>query len=189
VAGAAALGYPVALKVVSPDVSHKTDLGGVQLNLRTEAGVRAAFAEMMKAVSTRAPGASIQGILVQPMAAAGRDLIVGAKYDPNFGHAILVGMGGIFVEVLGDTVLRIAPFGRRTAEAMLRDLKVFPILEGRRGQAPADLGALVEVIRSMNRLVSDFPEIAEMDLNPVRVLEAGAGCRALDARMHLGAPA
>jgi acetyltransferase len=186
VAAAAALGYPVVLKVVSPDVSHKTDFGGVQLNLRTEAGVRAAYAEMMTAVRGHAPGAAIQGALVQPMAPAGRDLIVGAKFDPNFGHVILAGMGGIFVELLGDTALRVAPFGRRTAEAMLRELRVFPILEGRRGQAPADLGALVEVIRSATRLVTDFPEIVELDLNPVRVREAGAGCAALDARMRLG---
>jgi acetyltransferase len=101
---------------------------------------------------------------------------------------VLVGLGGIFVEVLGDTALRVAPFGRRTAEAMLQELRVLPILEGRRGQAAADLPALVEVIRSVTRLVTDFPEIEELDLNPVRVGEAGSGCLALDARIHL-APA
>jgi len=188
VQAAEALGYPVVLKVVSGEVSHKSDFGGVQLNLRTEAGVRAAYAEMMTAVRSRAPEAAIEGVLVQPMAAAGRDLIVGANFDSHFGHVVLVGMGGIFVELLGDTALRVAPFGRRTAEAMLRELRVFPMLEGRRGQAASDLEALVEVIRSVTRLVTDFPEIAELDLNPVRVHEAGAGCRALDARIRLGPP-
>jgi acyl-CoA synthetase (NDP forming) len=188
VAAAAELGYPVVLKVVSPEVSHKSDIGGVQLHVRDEAGVRAAYAEMMAAVRAHAPGASIQGGLVQPMLRGGRDLIVGARLDPNFGHVVLVGMGGIFVEVLRDVALRVVPFGRRTAEGMLRELRVFPILEGVRGQAASDLAALVEVIRAVTRLVTDFPEIVEIDLNPVRVMEAGGGCRALDARIRLGAP-
>jgi acyl-CoA synthetase (NDP forming) len=186
VAAAAELGYPVVLKVVSPDVSHKSDFGGVQLHLRDEAGVRAAYAEMMAAVQAKAPGAAIQGALVQPMLRSGRDLIVGARLDPNFGQVVLVGMGGIFVEVLHDVAMRIAPFGRRTAEAMLGELRVYPILEGLRGQAASDLPALVEVIRSVTRLVVDFPEIVELDLNPVRVMAPGSGCLALDARMRLG---
>ena len=185
VAAAAAVGYTTVIKVVSPDVSHKSDFGGVQLNLRNEAAVREAYADMMAAVRAQVPGADIQGALVQPMAPAGRDLIVGAKEDPNFGHVVLTGMGGIFVELLGDTALRVAPFGRRTAEAMLQELRFYPILEGRRGQAASDLPALVEVIRSVTRLVTDFPEIVELDLNPVRVHEAGKGCRALDARIRL----
>jgi acyl-CoA synthetase (NDP forming) len=185
-AAAEALGFPVALKVVGSGLSHKSDVGGVRLDLRDPAEVRAAFAEMQATVTERAPSASMTGALVQPMAAAGHDLIVGAGVDPNFGPVVLAGLGGIFVEVLGDAALRVAPFGRGTADAMLRDLKVFPIFEGRRGQPGADLPALVEVIGAVNRLVADFPEIAELDLNPVRVHEAGAGCRALDARLHLG---
>ncbi|MBM3694869.1 MAG: acetate--CoA ligase family protein [Actinobacteria bacterium] len=185
VTAAEELGYPVVLKVVSGEIAHKSDFGGVQLNLRSEEGVRAAYFEIMAAASSRAKGAAVSGVLVQPMAPAGRDLIVGAKHDPNFGHVILVGMGGIFVELLGDTSLRVAPFGRRTAEAMLRELRVFPILEGRRGQAPSDLPALIEVIRAVTRLVTDFPEIIELDLNPVRVHAVGEGAAALDARMRL----
>ena len=185
VAAAGELGYPVVLKVVSREVSHKSDFGGVQLNLRSDAGVRAAYAEMMASIADRAPGASIQGALVQPMLRGGRDLIVGARLDPNFGHVVLVGMGGVFVEVLRDRAMRVAPFGRRTAERMLEELKVYPILEGVRGQAAADIAALVETIRSVTRLVVDFPEIAELDLNPVRVLDAGDGCLALDARVVL----
>ncbi|MFH1330941.1 MAG: acetate--CoA ligase family protein [Actinomycetota bacterium] len=186
VAAAQEVGFPVALKVVGAGVSHKTDVGGAVLDRRDPAEVAAAYEEMLATVAARAPDAAVTGVLVQPMARPGHDLIVGARLDPNFGHVVLVGMGGIFVEVLGDTVLRVAPFGRRTAEAMLRDLRVFPILEGIRGRAPADLSALVEVIRSVTRLVTDFPEIEEIDLNPVRAHEAGTGCSGLDARIHLG---
>jgi acyl-CoA synthetase (NDP forming) len=188
-AGAAAeLGYPAVLKVVSPDVSHKSDFGGVQLNLRNEDGLRTAFADMMAAVATRAPGAAVEGALVQPMLRGGRDLIVGARIDGSFGHVVLVGMGGVFVEVLGDTALRVVPFGRRTSQAMLEELRVFPILKGVRGQPGSDLPALVEVIRAVTRLVTDFPEIAEMDLNPVRVMDSGSGCLTLDARIRLVLP-
>ena len=180
------LGFPVALKAVGTGLSHKSDLGGVRLGLGDAAGVAAAFSEMQTVVTARAPGAAMTGVLVQPMALAGHDLIVGASLDPNFGHVVLVGLGGIFVEVLGDAALRVAPFGPEAAAAMLRDLKVFPIFEGRRGQAPSDLPAFVAVIGAVNRLVADFPEIVELDLNPVRVHESGGGCRALDARIHLG---
>ncbi len=185
-AAAERLGFPVALKAVGSGLSHKSDVGGVRLDLRAPAEVQAAFSDMQAAVAARAPNAAMTGALVQPMAAAGHDLIVGADFDPNFGHVVLAGLGGIFVEVLGDAALRVAPFGRATAEAMLRELKVFPIFEGRRGQPGSDLPALVEVIAAVNRLVADFPEIAELDLNPVRVHETGAGCQALDARLHLG---
>lgn len=188
VAAAAEVGYPVALKVVGPDLSHKSDVGGVRLDLVGEAAVRAAYGEMMSAVGARAPGAAVRGALVQPMVPGGRDLIIGARFDPDFGHVVLAGMGGIFVEVLGDAALRVAPFGRATAEAMLRELRAYRVLEGVRGQRPADLPALVEVIGAVTRLVTDFPEIREIDLNPVRVMEAGEGCLALDARMLLGLP-
>jgi len=187
-AAAAEVGYPVALKVVGPDLSHKSDLGGVRLGLGTEAALREAYREMMATVAGRAPGASIQGVLVQPMAPEGLDLIVGARFDPDFGHVVLAGMGGIFVEVLGDAALRVAPFGSATAGAMLRELRAYRVLEGVRGQGPADVPALVELIGAVTRLVTDFPEIREIDLNPVRVLEAGEGCLALDARILLGLP-
>ena len=187
-AAAAAVGYPVALKVVGPDLSHKSDVGGVRLALGSETAVRRAYREMLATVAERAPGATIRGVLVQPMAQEGRDLIIGARFDPDFGHVVLAGMGGIFVEVLGDAALRVAPFGKATAGAMLRELRAYRLLEGVRGQAPADVPALVEVIGAVTRLVTDFPEIREIDLNPVRVMGAGAGCVALDARMLLGLP-
>jgi len=179
------LGLPVVLKVVSAEISHKSDFGGVQLNLRSEEGVRAAYREMMAAVSARADGAHIEGALVQPMLRGGRELIVGARLDRNFGHAVLVGMGGVFVEVLRDTAMRIAPFCADTALEMVQELRVFPILEGVRGQEPSDVGALVASILAVTRLVTDFPEIGELDLNPIRVLAPGDGCRVLDTRIHL----
>jgi acetyltransferase len=187
-AAAAGVGFPVALKVVGPALSHKSDVGGVRLDLADERSVRQAYREMLSAVAGRAPGASILAMLVQPMAAGGRDLIIGARFDPDFGHVVLAGMGGIFVEVLGDASLRVAPFGSATAGAMLRELRAYGVLEGVRGRGPADVPALVELIGAVTRLVTDFPEIREIDLNPVRVMEAGEGCLALDARMLLGLP-
>jgi acetyltransferase len=185
---AAGVGYPAALKVVGPDLSHKSDAGGVRLGLADEAAVRRAYRQMLATVAERAPGAKVAGVLVQPMAGEGRDMIIGARYDPDFGHVVLAGLGGVLVEVLGDVALRVAPFGRATAEAMLRELRGFRLLEGVRGEAPVDLPALVAVIGAVTRLVSDFPEIREIDLNPVRVMAAGEGCLALDARMLLGVP-
>ncbi len=185
VAAAAELGFPVAMKVISPEVSHKSDFGGVQLNLRNEEGVRLAYKDMMASVLSHAPDAQVDGALIQPMVIGGRDLIVGARLDTHFGHVVLVGMGGIFVEVFRDSAVRVAPFDRETAMAMLQQLQIWPILEGIRGQTPSDIDALVDAILSITRLVTDFPEIAEMDLNPVRVLARGQGCQTLDARMCL----
>lgn len=186
VAAANELGLPVVLKVVSPDVSHKSDFGGVQLNLRSIEGVRAAYGEMMAEVTERAPGSDVHGVMVQPMLRGGRDLIVGARLDPNFGHVVVAGMGGVFVEVFRDSAIRVAPFPRSSADAMLRELKVWPVLEGVRGQEASDTDAVAEAILAVARLVIDFPEITEMDLNPVRALATGKGCLALDARITLG---
>lgn len=182
------IGYPVALKVVGPDLLHKSDVGGVFLGLADEPVLRAAYLEMMATVAGRAPGVRVDGLAVQAMAGGGRDMIIGARYDPDFGHVVLAGLGGVLVEVLSDVALRVAPFGRATAEAMLRELRGYRVLTGVRGEAPADLPALVAVIEAVTRLVSDFPEIREIDLNPVRVMTAGEGCLALDARMLLGVP-
>ncbi len=185
VAAAAELGFPVVLKVVSADISHKTDFGGVQLNLRNEEGVRASWREMIDGIAERAPGARVDGALVQPMVRGGRDLIVGARLDGNFGHLVLVGMGGVFVEVFGDTAMRVAPFDAGTAHGMVARLRAFPVLSGIRGEPPADVDALVGTILAVTRLVTDVPEIAELDLNPVRVLDAGKGCLVLDARLSV----
>ncbi len=185
VAAAEETGYPVAMKIVSPEVSHKSDFGGVQLNLRNADAVRMAYRDMIASIRERAPDAHVQGALLQPMVLGGRDLIVGARLDHNFGHVVLVGMGGIFVEIFRDTALRVAPFEADTAMQMLRELKIFPLLDGARGQEPADVEGLVQVITAVTRLVTDVPEIVELDINPVRVLSRGKGVLALDARMCL----
>ena len=185
VAAAAELGFPVAMKVVSGEVSHKSDFGGVQLNLNNEESVRLAYQDMMTSIRAKAPDATIEGALIQPMVRGGRDLIVGARLDTSFGHVVLVGMGGIFVEVLRDTAMRVAPFERDTAQSMIQDLKVYPILQGVRGQRPMDTVVLLDIILAITRMVVDFPEIVELDLNPVRIMEAGGGCLTLDARMVL----
>ncbi len=185
VAAARELGFPVAMKVISPEVSHKSDFGGVQLNLRSAEGVRRAWVDMMAALEQRAPEARISGALLQPMVVGGRELIVGARRDESFGHAVLVGAGGIFVEILRDTSLRLVPFGIETAREMIGELRIHPMLAGSRGQAASDLEALAHVILSVARLVEDCPRIQELDLNPVRVMPEGQGCIALDARIHL----
>lgn len=189
VTAAVDMGVPLAMKVVGAELSHKSDVGGVQLNLRGEEGVRSAYRDMMASIAAAAPDAAVDGVLLQPMAPAGRDLIVGARLDGNFGHVVLVGMGGIFVEVFRDTAMRIAPFDAATVDDMFRELRIYPILTGARGQEPADLAALADVVLAVTRLVTDFPEIVEMDLNPVRVFEAGQGCLVLDARIALAGTA
>jgi acetyltransferase len=188
VAAAAELGLPAVLKVISPEISHKSDFGGVQLNLRSEEGVRGAYRDMIESLAAQAPGSHVYGVMVQPMLRGGRDLIVGARLDPNFGHVVLVGMGGVFVEVFRDTAIRVAPFPRSAAESMLEELRVWPVLNGVRGSEASDVASLVDAILAVTRLVTDFPEIAEIDLNPVRVMGEGKGCLVLDARMILDAP-
>ncbi|MDX9999908.1 MAG: acetate--CoA ligase family protein [Polyangia bacterium] len=183
---ASALGAPVTLKVVSADISHKSDIGGVQLNLRTEGGVRQGWSDMMALIAKHAPGAKVHGVLVQPMAGPGFELIVGGRQDATFGPMVLVGVGGIFAEVFRDISRRIAPFTRAEAERMLEDLRVAPVLRGARGQRPRDLGAVTDVILALSKLLLDFPDIAEIDINPFRVFGAGEGGLALDGRILLG---
>lgn len=185
---ARALGGPVTLKVVSADISHKSDLGGVQLNLRTEEGVRQGWADMTARIAQNAPGARVHGVLVQPMAGPGFELIVGGRQDATFGPMVLVGVGGIFAEVFREVSRRIAPFTRAEAERMVEDLRVAPVLRGARGQRPRDLGAVADVILALSRLLLDFSDIAEIDVNPFRVFGQGEGGLALDSRILLGPP-
>ena len=182
-AAAGVLGYPVAMKMVSRDAVHKSDVGGVCLDLADETAVRAACRGMARSLREHVPGARLEGVLLQPMAPPGRELIVGARWDRHFGHVVLVGMGGVFVEVFRDSAMRVAPFCADTVEEMLSELRVRPLLDGARGQEPADIAALTAVVLAVSRLVTDVPAIVELDLNPVRVFPAGSGCLVLDARM------
>jgi len=177
-------GYPVVLKVVSPDVTHKSDVGGVRLGLDSAAGVTAAFAEIVEAVKEHQPDARIDGVAVQKMARPGIEVIIGMSKDPQFGPVLMFGLGGILVEVLKDVAFRIVPLEPRDARQMVREIKGFPVLQGFRGQEPADLEALEKLILTVSAFVEAHPEIEELDLNPVFAYKDGA--IAVDARIVVG---
>jgi acetyltransferase len=178
---ARAIGLPVALKILSPDVSHKTDVGGVVLGLATAEAVVAAAETMLARVTRARPRARLDGFLVQSMAAGeGVELLLGMVRDPQFGPLVVVGLGGVFVEVLGDTAMRLAPVEPDEARAMLAELRMAPILGSFRGRAAVDLDGLAETVSRFSRLVSDVPELTEFEINPL--LAAPGGVRALDVR-------
>jgi len=183
-AAAARLGGPVALKLVSPDIVHKTDVGGVRLGLAS-AEVGAAAAAMLDRARAVQPAAVIGGLLVQAMAPPGKELLLGVLRDAQFGPLVVVGFGGIYVEILRDTAARLAPVGAADALAMLDELRMAPALRGARGEPPVDRGAVAEVITRFARVAVDWPELAEIELNPLIVGPAGAV--AVDARGRLDA--
>lgn len=177
------IGYPVALKVVSPDIAHKSDIGGVKLGLRTEKQVAKAFDDIMQAVKARQPGARVQGVAVQKMARPGVEVIVGLSKDAQFGPVVMFGLGGIFVEVLKDVSFRIVPLLRRDAREMVREIKGFPVLQGVRGQEAVDIAALEDILLKVSELAERHPEVRELDLNPIIAYKDGAV--AVDARVVL----
>ena len=177
------IGYSVVLKIVSPDVIHKFDVGGVALNLKTLSEVKDAYEKILKNVKKHKPNAKIIGVLVQEMAPQSTEVIVGAIKDPQFGPALMFGLGGIFVEVLKDVTFRIAPITESDAREMITEVKAYPILKGYRGQPPADIDAIVSILLSTSKLVMDHQEIKELDLNTIMVYEKGA--KTVDARIIL----
>lgn len=181
---AAVMGFPVVAKIQSHGIQHKTEIGGVRLNLQTEAAVRRAFGE----ISGRAKeaGAAIDGVLIQPMLSGGVETMIGIAADRLFGPLIGFGLGGIYVELLGDVRFRIAPLTDHDADELLREIRGFRLLQGYRGQPAADIDALRDVLLRVSRLADEVPEIVELDLNPVIVLPAGRGCRIVDARIKVG---
>lgn len=181
----AELGYPLALKLAVPYVAHKYDVGGVLLHLKNPEDLRAAFYQL-QALARQDPSAAEDfTVVLQPMAPRGREVFLGGKQDANFGPVLTFGIGGLYVEVIGDVVLRVAPLNRSEARAMIQEIEGIKLLRGVRGQKPADLEAIVEVLIRLSDLLIDFPEIAEVDINPIMVLEAGQGCRVLDTRLSL----
>jgi acetyltransferase len=185
-AGAAKeIGFPVVLKILSPDISHKTDVGGVRLDLRSEADVRTAFAQITTSALRAAPGARIDGVSVQEMIAepAGQELILGAKKDATFGAVLLFGMGGVTAELLKDRVLELPPLNERLARHMLTKLRCWPLLEGYRGRPGVNLDQLIEVLIRFSYLIADSPQIKEFDINPLAA--SPRRIVALDARAIL----
>jgi acetyl-CoA synthetase (ADP-forming) len=177
------MGYPVVLKIVSPDIIHKSDVGGVTLNLKNAKEVRKAYKQIMENVKKHKKDAEIVGVLVQEMAPPSTEVIVGAIKDPQFGHALMFGLGGVFVEVLKDVTFRIVPISEEEAREMIGEVKAYPLLRGYRGMPPADIEAIVQILLKTSRLVSEHPEIKELDLNPIMVYEKGA--KTVDARIIL----
>ncbi len=179
-------GYPVVLKIASPDILHKTDVGGVKVGLRTAADVRDAFDLIVYRAQRYVPDARIWGCLVQEMVATdGMEVLVGMSRDAQFGPLVTFGLGGILVEALKDVTFRVAPFGKQDAEEMLDEIRAHSLLRGVRGKPPADREALAETLLRIGQLVTDFPEIVEMDINPLMVYDQGRGAIALDMRLVL----
>lgn len=179
------IGYPVVLKVASPDILHKTDVGGVKLNVNSAGDVRDMFDLIVYRASRYVPDARVWGCLVQEMVADGREILVGMNRDPQFGPLVAFGLGGIYVEALKDVSFRIAPFSRNEANEMIREIRSYPLLEGVRGEPPADHEAMVDALMRISQLVTDFPEIVELDINPLTVFEEGQGAVAIDMRLVL----
>ncbi|MBU0702293.1 MAG: acetate--CoA ligase family protein, partial [Chloroflexi bacterium] len=176
---------PVVMKIASPDILHKTDVGGVKLNLRSPNDVRDAFDLMVYRAGRYVPDANIWGCQVQQMVQGGREVLLGMSRDPQFGPLVAFGLGGIYVEALKDVAFRVAPFSRQEADEMIHEIRSYPLLEGVRGEAPSDHEAMVEALLRISQLVTDFPEIVELDVNPLMVFEEGRGAMAIDMRLVL----
>jgi len=180
---AKAVGFPIVLKIVSPDIIHKSDVGGVIVGLKNADDVRQGYNRILQNVKKHNPRARIVGVLVQEMAPASTEVIVGAIKDPQFGPAIMFGLGGVFVEVLKDVTFRVAPITQDDACEMISEVKAYPLLKGYRNTPPVDIDAITKILLNTSRLVTDHMEIKELDLNPVIVYEKGA--KTVDARIIL----
>jgi len=176
-------GFPVVLKIASPDVIHKSDAGGVKVGLKNATQVSQAYREIMTSIKQKHPKATIDGVSVQPMAKPGVEVIIGMNKDPQFGPVLMFGLGGIMVEILKDVSFRIVPLARRDAREMIRDIKGYPVLEGYRGQEPANIPLLEEMLLKVSDFAERNPEIKELDLNPIFAYRDGAV--AVDARIVL----
>jgi len=179
------IGYPVVLKIASPQIIHKSDAGGVKVNLQNEKDVQIAFDVILKNAKKYNKKADIKGVLVVEMVKGGKEMIIGSKLEPGFGPVVMLGMGGIYVEVLKDVTFKLAPMTNVEANNMISSIKTKKILEGVRGEKPSDIKKLSECIQRLSQLVSDFNEIKELDMNPVLVMEKNKGCKVLDVRIGL----
>ncbi len=181
---AKSIGYPVAVKLASHTITHKSELGGVHLNLKTDEEVKTAFQKIRKQIRRHHSASDMDGVLIQPMLSTGLEVIVGVTDDPLFGPLIAFGLGGVFVEILKDMVFRITPLTNMDAQEMVTGIKGYKLLQGYRGQPAADQKAIQELLLRISRLVEEVPEISELDLNPIFVMPSGQGCTIADARIH-----
>jgi len=185
VAAASAIGYPVVMKIVSPDIIHKSDVGGVKLNLAGAADVRDAYELMMARIHDHHPDARLHGVLIQEMVTEGREIIIGMTRDPQFGPMLMFGLGGIYVEVLRDVSFQLAPITTDEAFQMLVGTRIFKLLKGVRGEKSVDMKLVAECIQRISQLAMDFPMIEEMDINPLKVSAELARAVAVDARVRI----
>jgi acetyltransferase len=177
------IGYPVALKIVSPDILHKFDVGGVKLGLKNATALKSAHKKLLDDVRKANPKARVSGVFVQEMAQPGKETIIGTKRDPRFGPLLMFGLGGVYVEILKDVSFRLAPIRELAAYNMIEQIKGYRMLEGFRGESPSDVPAIADCLMRLSQLVSDFPEIEELDINPLLVYQEGMGARVIDARI------
>jgi 4-hydroxybutyryl-CoA synthetase (ADP-forming) len=179
------IGYPLVMKIVSPDIIHKSDAGGVKVGVKTDDELKSAFRTITENALKYKSDAKIKGVLVQEMVKSAKETILGASQDPTFGPVIMFGLGGIYVEVLKDVVFRVAPIDEQEAINMVESIKTIKLLKGVRGEKPSDLRAIADSLQRLSQLVVDFQEIKEFDINPLLVLEEGKGARVVDARIIL----
>jgi acyl-CoA synthetase (NDP forming) len=177
------LGFPVVMKIISPDIIHKSDAGGIKLDLQSTAQIEAAYDEIISNCREHYPKANIHGVSVQKAVPASTELIIGMYKDAQFGPVLVFGLGGVWTEVLEDTSLRITPINRKDAREMIEEIKGYRLLTGYRGQAPVNITTLEDMLQAVSNLVEDNPEIKEMDINPV--IASGDGITAVDARIVL----
>jgi len=174
-------GYPVVLKVLSPQIIHKTEVGGVILNIKNEKELYEAYNQLIRNIKKNAPKAAIEGFFIQEMLTSDREVIIGGKYDSTFGQTIAFGLGGVFVEVFEDISFRVVPITQEDAIDMIKEIKAFKILKGYRGQKPVDFKALVDILLKTSKMLEENPEIKELDINPLFALLDRAV--AVDARI------
>ncbi|GKS67037.1 acyl-CoA synthetase [Nitrosarchaeum sp.] len=179
------IGYPVVMKIASPQIIHKSDAGGVKVNLTNDSEIKEAFKTIITNAKKYNENAEIKGVLIVEMVKGGKELIIGSKLESGFGPVIMLGMGGIYVEVLKDVTFKLAPVTDKEADDMIASIKTQKLLQGVRGEKPSDISKLSECIQRLSQLVTDFKEIKELDMNPVLVMEKGKGCKILDVRIGL----
>lgn len=182
------IGFPVVLKIMSPDIIHKFDVGGIQLNLQNETEVQQAHELMMRSIAAKQPDARLEGVFIQKMMRGGREVLLGMKHDPQFGPVLVFGLGGIYVELLKDVTFRVAPIREYSAKHMIQSIRTYKLLEGARGEPPADVDAIADSILRLSQLAVEQPLISELDVNPMLVMAEGHGAYVADARIAVQEP-